>query len=421
LVIKDFIINLFIIVMTIIPTFTYRSQEQKGGQVILTLTFSVALVLCMSFPFTVFPGHMYDLRLIPLLIGILYGGWKTGGFLALVLFGYRYWLGDDGFYTTLFSYPWGIALAMYLSPRFRQSNRHRRQKIVIGLTLLLTSFITVVSLVRFDQYSPRVLEFFLIYMCMNVLAAWLSHYLIEMIQENKAMRMEMQHAEKMHLIGELAASIAHEIRNPMTVARGFIQLLSQQEKDEQRSSYMQIVIQELDRAEAIINDYLSFTKPQFEQRETVDVANLVQQVTGVISSYAILKGVIIRTYLQDCIWVNGNRQKLTQVLLNLMKNGIEAMLNGGTLQILAIREEPYVKIDVIDSGIGMGKKELGRLGTPFYSTKEKGTGLGLMISYQIVESMGGKIRVESEKGKGTQFTLLLPAAMPEATEKKKVV
>ncbi|GIM46970.1 two-component sensor histidine kinase [Collibacillus ludicampi] len=421
MVIKDFIINIFIIIMTIIPTFSYHFHNRKMERVSIALSSAISIVLCMTFPSTVLPGHIYDMRFIPLLIGILYGGYKTGVFLAGILLGYRYYLGDDGFYTTLFSYPWVIVLTIFFSYRFHQFNRFYKQTIVIGLTMLQTSLVIMIRLIRFEDYDRRILSFFLVYMFMNVLAAWLAHYLIEVILENKVMKVEVQHAEKMHVIGELAASIAHEIRNPMTVARGFMQLLSQREKDEQNRKYMNMAIQELDRAESIINDYLSLAKPQLEKTETIYVGQLLHQVTSVISSFALINGVVIRTYSQDHLCIRGNSHKLTQVLINITKNGIEAMPQGGTLQIIASKHEEFIRIDVIDTGVGMSKKELGRLGSPFYSTKEKGTGLGLMVSYQIIESMGGKIYVESEKGKGTCFSVMLPAVVLKNANHKKVV
>jgi two-component system, sporulation sensor kinase B len=421
LVIKDFIINIFIIIMSIVPAFSYHFHNKKMQQVSIALSSAIAIVLCMTFPFTLLPGHTYDLRFIPLLLGILYGGCKTGMFLTGILLGYRYYLGDDSLYTTLFSYPWIILLTIFFIDRFHQYNRLQKQAIVIGLTLLQTSLIIMFSLIRFEQLDTRILSFFLIYLFMNVVAAWLAHYLIEVILENKVMKVEMQQAEKMHVIGELAASIAHEIRNPMTVARGFMQLLSQRERDEQNRIYMNMAIQELDRAESIINDYLSLAKPQFDKTETIEVGQLLHQVTSVISSFALLKGVVIRTYSQDQFMIRGNSQKLTQVLINITKNGIEAMPQGGTLQIIASKQEEFIRIDVIDTGVGMSKMELGRLGSPFYSTKEKGTGLGLMVSYQIIESMGGKIYVESEKGRGTCFSIMLPAVVVENANHKKVV
>ncbi|MGZ6550799.1 MAG: ATP-binding protein, partial [Tumebacillaceae bacterium] len=113
-------------------------------------------------------------------------------------------------------------------------------------------------------------------------------------------------------------------------------------------------------------------------------------------------------HISEPLTILADRKKLLQVLMNLTKNGIEAMPNGGTLHLRCYRQNEFACIEVIDTGVGMSQANLQRLGNPFYSTKEKGTGLGLMVSYRIVEAMNGKIRVSSQPEKGTRFTLLFP-------------
>ncbi len=221
---------------------------------------------------------------------------------------------------------------------------------------------------------------------------------------------ELQRAEKMNAIGQLAASVAHEIRNPMTVVRGFLQIfLAKENFSSQELMYVQLMIDELNRAETIIHDYLSLAKPDLDQIEKVDANELSHKVMDLMSSFALMKpNITLNTDVACEIVLKGNSNELKQVLINIVKNGIEAMRSGGVLNLKIYQQEEFGVFEVTDTGIGMSSDELERLGTAFYSLKEKGTGMGLMVCYQIVESMKGHIDVISEKGNGTTFRVFIP-------------
>lgn len=229
------------------------------------------------------------------------------------------------------------------------------------------------------------------------------------IQKTKIVK-ELQRAEKMNAIGQLAASVAHEIRNPMTVVKGFLQIfLAKKELSSEEHMYIKLMIDEMNRAETIINDYLSLAKPGIEQMEIVDAGELANKVMDLMNSYAMMsKNIEIKTNISNGIFVKGNRSELQQVLINILKNGIEAMKDGGVLTLNVFENELYGVFEIVDTGIGMTQEELDRLGTAFYSLKEKGTGMGLMVCYQIIDRMKGTIEVESEKGKGTTFKISIP-------------
>ncbi|MHC0035704.1 ATP-binding protein [Pseudoneobacillus sp. C159] len=234
---------------------------------------------------------------------------------------------------------------------------------------------------------------------------------MEQIIEKTRLQKELQRAEKMNAIGQLAASVAHEIRNPMTVVKGFLQIfLGKKHMTEEEHSYIQLMIDELNRAEIIINDYLSLAKPDFNQEaEIINANELTIKVMDLMNSYALLsKSIQLETILPKDVWIKGNKSEIKQVLINILKNGIEAMKEGGQLTIKVSEENDMAVFSISDTGIGMTVEELSRLGTAFYSLKEKGTGIGLMVCYQIIERMKGKIEVESTKGVGTTFNIYLP-------------
>jgi two-component system, sporulation sensor kinase B len=234
---------------------------------------------------------------------------------------------------------------------------------------------------------------------------------MEQIIEKTRLQKELQRAEKMNAIGQLAASVAHEIRNPMTVVKGFLQIFhGKQNLTEEEQSYIRLMIDEMNRAEVIINDYLSLAKPEINQvLEKVNATLLASKVMDLMNSYAMLsKNIELIIHPANDIFIKGNKGELEQVLINILKNGIEAMMDGGQLSI-SIKEEGGYGIFIIqDTGIGMTNEELSRLGTAFYSLKEKGTGIGLMVCYQIIERMKGKIVVDSKRDIGTTFKIFIP-------------
>ncbi|MFD2445472.1 ATP-binding protein [Bacillus sp. CGMCC 1.16607] len=249
----------------------------------------------------------------------------------------------------------------------------------------------------------------IIHLIFVVVVTWFFIILIENLREIRQIRLEMQNAEKLRVISELTSVFAHEIRNPMQVTRGFLQLLNEPDLPDKKKEYIQLSIEELDRANEIINDFLSLGKPSEVNSERIDVGNQLQRVANIVQSYAMNHNVVIKTNVIDNCWIYANPQKLNQSLINILKNAIESMPNGGNVWITCtITEDGNIMITIKDQGIGMTKKQMDQLGSPFYSLKESGTGLGMMVSFQIVHSFKGKIQVNSEKDMGTEFIIFLP-------------
>jgi len=219
----------------------------------------------------------------------------------------------------------------------------------------------------------------------------------------------MQKSEKLNIVSELAASVAHEVRNPLTVVRGFIQLLESTE-DVKNKDYMRLVLAELDRAEQIISDYLNLARPQIEKKEHICLSAQLIEMTTLMSSFAAMQGVYLQVEISESLYTIGDKTKLKQAIMNVVKNGIEAIQgNKGYLKVTAMQKDETIVIRVKDSGVGMTKEQLARLGQPYYSLKEKGTGLGLMVTFSILQAHNGTLEYKSESGKGTEAIIILPA------------
>lgn len=213
--------------------------------------------------------------------------------------------------------------------------------------------------------------------------------------------------EKLKVAGQLAAGIAHEIKNPLTSIKGFIQLMKAEPVLNKK--YLEIVEDEIKRLELISNELLVLTKPQAHDIKLHDLSSLVNEVVFLMEAEALQKSI------QFHLISNGgplmslcDRNKVKQVLINIVKNGIEAMDQPGVITILLSSNGFDAQIAITDEGYGIPEQYMKKLGEPFFSTKKTGNGLGLMVCQKIISEHNGKIAVESKPNDGTTFTIELP-------------
>lgn len=227
--------------------------------------------------------------------------------------------------------------------------------------------------------------------------------------EKRQLEEKLRKSDTLNVLGQLAAGIAHEIRNPMTALKGFIQLLEDTIK-ENHSMYYDVISRELERIDSIINEFLILSKPQSVQYSEKNIVEIMKETVNFLNAQAVLHDVQIEMNY-DChlprVYCEPNQLK--KVFINLIKNAIEVMHNGGKIAISIYKYgTDRIHISIQDEGSGIAPEKLQRLGEPFYTTKEKGTGLGLMVSYRIIGEHNGEVEVESEIGKGTTFHIYLP-------------
>ncbi|PJN90331.1 ATP-binding protein [Bacillus sp. mrc49] len=229
------------------------------------------------------------------------------------------------------------------------------------------------------------------------------------MESTNAFQKEIQQAKQLSSVGQLAATIAHEIRNPITVVKGFAQLLDQEkELNETEKFYVQTMLTELEYTQVIINDYLSLAKPHTGDIQVIGLNDEIQKVSDLLTSFANNRNIGFHLDFRSDLQLNMNPIELKQILVNIMKNGIESMNDAGFINVETEQERHMAKIRITDTGIGLSKDQLEALGTPFYSLKDRGTGIGLTVCYSIVQKYKGKIVVHSELNKGTSFTIHLP-------------
>lgn len=227
---------------------------------------------------------------------------------------------------------------------------------------------------------------------------------------------DLQRSEKIEMISQLAASVAHEVRNPLQVTRGFLQLLGERTAHDKEKRYMRLAIDELDRAAEIITDFLTFAKPGVELHSSLNLSEEIQQIKAILLPLVTMQGGILSVPVQEDVYVRGNSSKFKQAIINIIKNSIEALGDDGqiTIQVKKTADGKKVALTIEDNGEGMEAEDLKHLGEPYYSKKTKGTGLGLMVTYRIIEAMNGEITYQSQIGKGTQVCIVFPSAINNA-------
>ncbi|WP_066051949.1 sensor histidine kinase [Robertmurraya korlensis] len=363
---------------------------------------------CFQFSYHPVPDILMDLRELPVLIGGLYLG--IGPILSIMVIFIRGLYGiDAGFFANIGLY---LPLAFFfwkVYPWFWNQRPSRR--VVISILLGIAISIITLSSLGFMNLDINLFDAYIAYLVVPNLGIAMISITSEFVIKNFHLQNQLIKSGKLEVVEQMGAAISHEIRNPLTSAKGFVQLLLEGPQTSQKhTEYLKIISHELILAEQVIKDYLTFSKPSLEQVEPIEVSKELTLIIKMLIPTANQYSVKVNTQIETQGHIIGDRLKFHQCFLNVIKNGIESMPNGGQLLILSDTSEKNVTISVIDHGVGMTKEQLDRLGEPYYSTKgSKGTGLGMMVAYSIVKAMNGVIRVQSELGKGTTFRFIFPS------------
>lgn len=228
--------------------------------------------------------------------------------------------------------------------------------------------------------------------------------------ELKAMENHVKRVEKMAYMGEMAAGLAHEIKNPLASLVGSIQLLKEEggyDPDHQR--LMNIILRETDRLSTLVNDFLFFARPPSGKPERLNLKTTIEDIVSLFGKdHARSSRCILRKHLEDDCWVVMDQAHLRQILWNLLLNAAEAIADNGVIEIKTSKlKNSDIRIQISDNGCGMPANVVQSIFDPFYTTKSEGTGLGLSIVHRILEAYDGRLDVNSREGEGTCFSLII--------------
>lgn len=366
---------------------------------------SLMALLCMLFPLEKFGDTVFDLRVVPLILVTLYGGGIPGVICAVVISVARMSIGGEYAYIGVGLALFALLLAWSYRKTFQSATRKWSVILQVGGIFLGTYIVTIVLLVK-----PSEPYFYPIYFLSFAIAYFFIFYLTEKLVLINIQLEETVYLEKLSVAGKMAASIAHEIRNPLTTVRGLVQFISTDTEDKQVKKYSPLMLDELDRTNKIITDYLTLIKPTKLDHMKVNLNEIVKDTIELTSVFGVYHAVKITYEEKGNYEIFANPQEVKQCLINLIKNAIEAIEKEGFIHIVLQNGIKKNTVDIIinDSGVGMSNDELKKIGLPFYTTKSKGTGLGTMITNRLIRNMNGKITYTSEAGIGTTVTVNLP-------------
>jgi len=250
---------------------------------------------------------------------------------------------------------------------------------------------------------------FFVLFIMFLSSAFLDKKLVSHIMELRERDKKLEEADKLSLVGELASSVAHEIRNPLTSLMGFTKIISENTEVQSNKEYLKIMMSELNRINFIVSEFMVLSKPHLLNFITCDLTTITKSVVTLLNTQAIIKKIEIITVIEGkSLLLKCEENQIKQVLVNLIKNSIEAMPNGGRIYVKLERKSSNIVISIIDEGEGICNENIHLVGKPFYTTKPEGTGLGIMVSERIIQNHNGKLEIKSVPGKGTRVIVSLP-------------
>ncbi|HBA9837530.1 TPA: two-component system sensor histidine kinase AtoS, partial [Escherichia coli] len=226
----------------------------------------------------------------------------------------------------------------------------------------------------------------------------------------KETQRRMAQAERLATLGELMAGVAHEVRNPLTAIRGYVQILRQQMGDPVHQEYLSVVLKEIDSINKVIQQLLEFSRPRHSQWQQVSLNALVEETLVLVQTAGVQARVDFIIELDNKLSpINADRELLKQVLLNILINAVQAISARGKIRIRTWQySDSQQAISIEDNGCGIDHALQKKIFDPFFTTKASGTGLGLALSQRIVNAHQGDIRVTSIPGSGAIFTIVLP-------------
>ncbi|RJE88845.1 PAS domain-containing protein [Paenibacillus sp. 1011MAR3C5] len=234
------------------------------------------------------------------------------------------------------------------------------------------------------------------------------------VTELSQLRDELGRMERLSLVGQMAASITHEIRNPMAVIRGFVQLI-QERSPQSQHEYFRIIMEELDRANLIISDFLSLAQNRELKMELASINTTINDLVPLLHADSNLRGQSLEVALcKDVPLMRLNDREIKQMLLNIARNGMEAMEEKGILRIKTDYRDGEISVYISDEGAGIPQDKLKHMFEPFFTTKTRGTGLGLPLCLSIAERHGGRIDVQTAEGQGTTFIVTFNITQEDA-------
>ncbi|MFE5322081.1 ATP-binding protein [Paenibacillus sp. NPDC056579] len=413
---KDLMLQLFFsIIPFIIFNIYYQKKTKNFSRIFIAITSSICMLTSMTFSASVVEGIIFDIRYVILFFAIVFGGFRIGLLLLAELVAYRFYLGGEGTWVAMIIVACSFLASIPLSTMYRKSHRKKWMTVLTGIVISIIP-LTFTCIFFLDYVKQHLTFHLLIIPAQNCLGLVLLMSLFSKSVSDKELFIQHARMEKMEAMSHVAASLAHEVRNPLTAVKGFLKLIRESPKEYHKvRQYIDICMDEILRTEAILSEYLSITKPPANRHELINFSEQLYLVSNVMTPFATMHNVELEVQPADTlVRLTANPDEIKQVLVNFIKNAVEACtdISDGKVTLTLRAEEKNAILLIRDNGIGMNQEQIDRLGSIYFSNKTNGTGLGLTYSYHVIHALGGMITVSSKPKAGTTFKIAIPFGAP---------
>ena len=397
------ILNIVLVLFPILVYFVYTcyvevNNKKNEGIVFELLVFS-SLYLCLKYENTINQSGLLLFSSIPVLVSYLKRKDKLALFLSLFTICYCYFIFEINMFYIIIKHV-TYFIIFYICKKKNVDNN----KFIIIVSSFQAFFLSFIYYFNFDN-SKQFFNVFWIILIFLITSIFIL-YLFETLSKLSCMFISVKELEKDKQIKNSLFKLTHEIKNPLAVCKGYLEMINL-ENIEKSSKYIEIIKQEIERSLLIMADFSELNKVKLN-KELVDINFLIEEVHDSLHLLTSSKNIKLLFENDEEQYINVDYNKIKQVLINIIKNSIEAIAENGLIKIDTCKKNKYFYIFVEDNGIGMNNDSLNRLTEMFFTTKKNGTGLGVALSNEIIKAHNGNIKYESEVNKGTKVIIKLP-------------
>lgn len=401
-VILNITLIIFPILIYLLIACYQENMTKSYNSLILDISLITSLFLCLRFGFVEASSKILLFCNIPVVISFIKKRNLTAVILSLSNIIYCYYICKPIIVIIIIKYICYFILYIVASKRKLKDNNF-----ILSVAVIQAFFLSFEYFFQSNESSINDLIIVLVIVFLYYFVSFLIVYIFKIVDRINNLNETIKQLEKDKNLKNALFKLTHEIKNPLAVCKGYLDIIDIN-KQEKAEKYLNIMREEINRSLDIMYEFLEFNKIKIK-KEMLDINCLVEDV---YDSFNILinskKVKIICKTKDDEIYIQGDYERLKQVLVNLLKNSTEAIIDSGEITISAIKNDKYISIIVEDNGIGMQKEELDRMTEMFYTTKANGTGLGVALSNEIIKAHGGKLVYTSEYNKGTKAEIRLP-------------
>ena len=408
-IIENVIINLILVIFPILLYFIYNCYRELKCEKYNNLMLDVSLVSSLYLVYRF--GHLEDNALallfcnLPIIVAYIKKQPSVAVLLSLIIIIYSSTYHNVSIIWLVLKY------LVYLLTYYYVKRKELKEKTYIIIIVILQGIFLSIEFISKLNYTKvtSLMEIILI-MLLFYLLPYILLYLFNLADKITNLHLTIQEFEKEKQLKNSLFKITHEVKNPIAVCKGYLDMLDINDK-EKLGRYIPIIKQELNRSLDIMNDFMEFSKIKID-KEIIDINMLLEEIIDDLNLLMTNKNITLTSRgLKDEIYIEGDYNRLKQVFINLVKNSMESIEKEGKIEITthALKNEYY--IEIIDNGTGMDEETLSKVKEMFFTTKQKGTGLGVSLSNEIIKAHNGSITYTSKLKKGTKAVVKLPITM----------